>query len=583
MKAKVGLFYLALFGGLFAFLAYFNAYLYAGQEEVQAFVPSRAYLTEWLHEPGGLLAVMGQWITQYYVLPIFPFLVNGLLLTGVGFLTYRLLQKVANRGYHLFLSLLPVFVLLKWQLRLDYVADGTIGLFLLLFTLTIGQNIKHFRWHLLFGVISSLFIYVIMGQWALLYGLLWASLSLCSEDKLSKGADLLPLLLGGGLAYWVSSQALAVPLTDGIYSLRYQESQLQPDSLLHYVTIRFTFGFVLLFALSLLLRRLSTRKRAGRLISGGLSLLLAMGAVTHAWPTENDRQARWVDQLSYLARHEQWPQIVEAFEGKQIIGTMSMNYLNLALAHQGKLGDCLFNYQQQGPQSLLAGWNRTYTMSVLLSDIHTAIGDRSLAESYAMEALTLARRGGSPRMLRRLAEINIEHGDQPLAAKYLNRLRLMPMYREWAEATSSRLQSIQKPIPMAAGADSLLSAYSMERLWQLHEQETPFNQLAWTYQGCSLLLGKQMDAFQDFLVRTADAASVAGLSLPRAFQEAAALLASEGKALPESCSISQPVAERFVQFRQAVQTLRHDSNGAAKLYQHFGDTFWFYFYRRNEK
>ena len=186
-------------------------------------------------------------------------------------------------------------------------------------------------------------------------------------------------------------------------------------------------------------------------------------------------------------------------------------------------------------------------------------------------------------MLRRLAEINIEHGDQPLAAKYLNRLRLMPMYREWAEATSSRLQSIQKPIPMAAGADSLLSAYSIEQLWQLHEQETPFNQQAWSYLGCSLLLGKQMDAFQDFLVRTADAASAAGLSLPRAFQEAAALLAAEGKALPESCSISQSVAERFVQFRQAVQTLRHDSNGAAKLYQHFGDTFWFYFYRRNEK
>ena len=77
MKAKVGLFYLALFGGLFAFLAYFNAYLYAGQEEVQAFVPSRAYLTEWLREPRGLLAVMGQWITQYYLLPVFPFLVNG--------------------------------------------------------------------------------------------------------------------------------------------------------------------------------------------------------------------------------------------------------------------------------------------------------------------------------------------------------------------------------------------------------------------------------------------------------------------------------------------------------------------------
>ena len=605
-KTKIGLYGCLLFGGLFAYLYTFNTFLYGQQEEVQAFVPSWTYIRELLREPGGFLAVAGQWVTQYYRISLFPFLFNALLLAGIGCLTYRLLQQVADRGYHLLLALLPVLLLLKAHLRLDYVADGSIGLFLLLFALTLGQLCTTERQCMFYGLGSVLMIYLLTGQWALLYGLLWLGMSWARRVAPESNPDpnqrhstlrlyisaVLPLVVGAGLTCYVMDRALALPLTEGIYSLRYQESHLQPDSLLHFVAIRFTFGWLVLLLLAFLLSRVSITRKPIRWGLWLLSGVAVTGALRFAWPGEGERQAYWVDRLATLTRAARWPEVIDVFAGKQVIGAMSLNQLNLALAHQGLLGDNLFLYTQQGPQSLLAGWDRTYAMSVVLSDVHYAIGDYSTSESYAMEGLTLARRGGSPRMLQRLAQISLIRRDVALAHKYLERLRLMPMYRAWAEryltyvAYPERIDTDQefagKRIPIVE-ADSLLGQYSIERLWLTHEEALSSNRLAWTYLGCSYLLARELDAFGDFLRQTAPAATTAGVTLPRAFQEAALLWMAQGHELPAGWQVQNEVAERFDQFRQAVQNARRDTNGVARLYRDYGHTFWFYFYQQSEQ
>ena len=591
-QTKVVLYWSLIFAGLFAYLHTFNTFLYGQQEEVQAFVPSWSYIRALLREPGGLLAVAGQWATQYFSLPFFPFLFHALLLTGIGCCTYRLLQQVADRGYHLLLALLPALCLLKAQLRLDFVADGTIGLFLLLLALTLGQLCTTDRQRLLYGLGSVLMIYLLTGQWALLYGLLWLGMS--GARRVAPKAKMmaaLPLVVGIGLTYYVINRALALPLTEGIYSLRYQESQLQPDSLLHFVAIRFTFGWLALLLFAFLLSRMSFSRKPVRWGVWLLSGVAVAAALRFAWPGELERQARWVDRLATLSCEERWAEVTDLFVGKPVIGAMSLTQLNVALAHQGRLGDELFLYTQQGPQSLLAGWDRTYAMSVVLSDVHYAIGDFSTSESYAMEGLTLARRGGSPRMLQRLAKISLIRRDFPLADKYLARLWAMPMYRAWAERyqayvvhperIASDPELAGKRIPTVE-ADSLLGQYSLERLWLSHEAASADDRLAWTYLGCSYLLARELDAFGDFLYQTAPEATAA-VTLPHAFQEAALLWMAQGHALPAGWQVQPAVAERFDQFRQAVQSARHDTNGIARLYRDYGHTFWFYFYQQTEQ
>lgn len=599
-KTKVGLYWGLILAGVFAFLYTFNTFLYGMQEEVQAFVPSWSYIRELLREPGGLLAVAGQWVTQYYRVSLFPFLFNALLLTGIGYLTYCLLQRIADRGYHLFLALLPMLVLLKAHLRLDYVADGSIGLLLLLLTLALGQLCIRPSTKWLYAIGSVGVIYLLTGQWALLYGLLWLGMSWACWKALEPDQRrstlrlyilvVLPLVVGVALTYYVIARAQALPLTEGIYSLRYQESQLQPDSLLHYVAIRFTFGLLGMILLTALLSRLPLSRKPVRWGLWLFSGLAVASALRFSWPGEPERQARWVDWLATLSREERWEEVVKSFAGKQVIGAMSLNQLNVALAHQGRLGDELFRYTQQGPQSLLAGWDRTYAMSVVLSDVHYAIGDFSTSESYAMEGLTLARRGGSPRMLQRLVKISLIRRDFPMASKYLARLRAMPMYRAWAEQyqvyvvhperIAADKELAGKRVPNVK-ADSLLGQYSIEQLWLAHEAESA-GDLAWTYLGCSYLLARELDAFGDFLCQTAPEVTAA-VPLPRAFQEAALLWMAQGHELPEGWQVQPAVAEHFGQFRQAVQNARHDTNGVARLYRDYGHTFWFYFYQQSEQ
>ena len=96
-------------------------------------------------------------------------------------------------------------------------------------------------------------------------------------------------------------------------------------------------------------------------------------------------------------------------------------------------------------------------------------------------------------------------------------------------------------------------------------------------------MAHELDAFGDFLRQTAPKATTAEVTLPRAFQEAALLWMAQGHELPAGWQVQNEVAERFDQFRQAVQHARRDTNGVARLYRDYGHTFWFYFYQQSEQ
>lgn len=147
-------------------------------------------------------------------------------------------------------------------------------------------------------------------------------------------------------------------------------------------------------------------------------------------------------------------------------------------------------------------------MSCLLSDIHYMIGDISLSEGYAMEGLTLAKRGGSPRLLQRLVKISLIRGDFALADKYLGILGRLPGYRRWAEKYAGYIRHPEKigqdgelaakTIPVFQ-PDNLLCLTGIDSLWFGHLSEPGVNRVAWEYLGCSYLLAKEMEKFKIFL------------------------------------------------------------------------------------
>lgn len=584
MKGRMLVFWLSVFAGLWLFFWSFGTSTFQRQEEVQLFIPEWGVIRDMLSLPGGFCAVVGQALVQYYTSSLFVLWVNSAFLCVIGFLSYLLLQEIAPRGYNLLLALFPVLVLVKAHSSSFYVLDGTIGLFILLLFSYVFVRIRKPKVQLFYGVASVFFIYGLAGQLVMLYGLVVVFTNILCRRKKWFGL-LVVCLIGLLLTYIDIRLAVGIPLTDGIYSERYQESQLQPDSYTYYIWIRFVALLFILFIIAFSMRVLHWRKRLVRVAVTGCWSVLLFCFSTFCLPGPYEVWNNRMNELSVLEQRNDWDTIIREQSENGTMSCVSLNYLNMALAQKGILGDRLFHYDQKGPQSLLASWDRTYYMSCLLSDIYYMIGDISLSEGYAMEGLTLAKRGGSPRMLQRLVKISLVRRDFALANKYLNILDRLPRYRRWAEKNAvyvhypERIRQDEelgmKTMPVSQ-PDNLLCLVDIDSLWTGHLSEPGVNRVAWEYLGCSYLLAKEMEKFKTFLLHAGTLSE--GQALPVHFQEAALVSAIGDLSVLKKVTIKPEIVQRYQQFQKDMLTAQNSSDGLSWLYQQYGDTFWFYYY-----
>lgn len=585
MKWKIIGFWLFVFAGLWFFFNSFGTSTFQRQEEVQLFIPEWVVIRDILSVPGGFCMLAGQSLVQYYTSPQFVLWVNCTFICVIGFLCYLLLQKITPQGYNLLLTLFPVLGLVKAHTSSFYVLDGTVGLFLLLFFSFIFIHIRQTTVQLFYGIVSMVLIYGLAGQLVALYGLVVIFMSfLCWREK-KWLVSLVTFWIGLFLTYISIRLLTNIPLTDGIYSERYQESQLQPDSYIYYVWIRFTILLLILFATTFLLKFFPQEKRSVRIVIAsclwGALFCFSGFCLPGLLEVRNSR----MNELSILEQKKDWDMIIREHSKKETMDYVSLNYLNMALAQKGILGDRLFHYDQKGPQSLLASWDRTYYMSCLLSDIHYMIGDISLSEGYAMEGLTLAKRGGSPRILQRLVKISLIRKDWALADKYLSILGRLPNYRQWAKQYTSYIyhperveqdeELAMKMIPIFQ-PDNLLCLIDLDSLWTGHFSEPGVNRLAWEYLGCSYLLAKKMEKFKTYLLCANT--FLQGHPLPVHFQEAALVLAVKDLSVLNMVSVYPEIVQRYKQFQKDISKIQNNGDELSWFYQQYGDTFWFYYY-----
>ena len=170
--------------------------------------------------------------------------------------------------------------------------------------------------------------------------------------------------------------------------------------------------------------------------------------------------------------------------------------------------------------SVNAGWR--------ISKENFMIGDLSLSEGYAMDALTMAKRKGSPRMLKRLVQINLINKNNAVASKYIQMLSEMAVYHQWASKYQSYINNPEKMLQdkelshkpiLDMKNDNLLCMIEMDSLWQMHLTEPVINKTALEYLGCAYLLTKKMDSFKSFISEIANIPEMN--PLPIHFQEAA--------------------------------------------------------------
>ena len=564
---------------IFYFFLAFGVFTFLRQEEGQLFIPTWPRLQDQLRQVGGCCAIAGQAIVQYYRMPMVAVAVHTLLALTLGLSVYRLLQGIRRADYNLPLALFPVFIVLKMSVRASYLVDGTITLALMALAALPLLRWRTGRAIALYGVCATLLLYAIAGPLALCFAPLYAlatALLHAGDGRRAQGAwSLLP-----AVACYLLGPRWGVPvsLAEGFRPEEYVEIQALPDAYIYYkvglLCVALWAGALLA---SFLLARLDNVSRWRSVGLTAVCLLGAIGLGRYSLPDTLDIQNRMADEVAYLARERQWDALARRFRGKEMRDYISLNYLNMALAQKGQLAESMFTFDQRGTKSLVTPWNQTFFVSKMLCDVHFHIGDLALAESYAMDAMAQAKRGGSAWMLRRLAQINLLRGEWEVARKYIRLLAEMPLYRAWARKAEGYIGHPErmendpelrgKTLPPAR-TDNLFGLMTTEALWSSH----PAGSIGWEYLGCHYLLAKDLPGFRAFIEASG------ARELPRHFQEAW-LIAND---TPDSSAlhpaIRPEIARRYEQLRELLSIRSASDVDMRAVYQTFGDTYWFYYY-----
>ena len=559
---------------VFYYFLVFGVFVFRYQEESQLFIPALWNISEQYLVPGGFIAFVGQFLIQCYHLPMFSVLVNTALLISVSAVINRLLQEYNNYCYNFPLSLIPVCWLMNVGIRNNYLIDGNVALLLMLLSVIPLLYMKDRIMITLYSLLSTVLLFVLGGNIAIYYSIFLSVYSITLHAKSNLRfyplASLFPALI---VLLFPVELGLYVPFTEAFKPEEYLEIQLLPDYYINYAWMIFCVILLVVVFISFALSFLNSKTQkdiASVLCFGALFFTLSCNM-----PDNTDKQNRMLNELSFLSDEEQWDAIINKYKNSNINDYISLNYLNMALAKKGMLAENMFAFDQKGPKSLVAPWNRTLYMDNLLCDIHFMTGDLAMSESYALDAMTQSKRGGNTRALRRLVQINLLRGEYALAGKYIALLEQMPFYNEWADEYSGYLSEPERMAdnPELKGKilppdslDNLMSLMTTEKLWNVHTAE---NRIGWEYLGCYYLLDKNLSKFNSYIEES-------GVEhLPRHFQEA---LLIEGSDTVSNNLVSDKTRQRFESFRKVMDHFSKNNGDVSAIYNEFGDTYWFYYY-----
>ena len=577
MKWKASIYWIIVFVCISFYFFYFASYTFDVQEEMQLFIPSWHSLKESLLQSGGMTQWLGMFSIQYFSNSLFAAILNGLLVTMVGVCCYGLLQKIHSKGYNLLLALILPLSLCKTHLKLDYLIDGTYAfVFMMLLLVWVFTYSKK---RMISGVIGSFFVYWFTGQIVFVYGLLFLLLGLLIWKSYKEG---LLVLFTSFILGWIGCRfALQTPLTDGFANEDFFHTLLQPDGYIYYVWIRLSIMLAMLCIIVWALRYLPDKNK---MVNVCVYFFIVLGLLFWgkvSMPDESDMQNRMMDSLNYLTKRQRWSTILNMHQGKQHLGVVSLNYVNMALSQEKQLGNRMFDYPQRGPLGLIVSYNLTYYISIVLSDVFYTIGDIASSESYAVEAQTLARRGGgSPRAMQRIVQTSLIRGDKSMADKYLRILKQLPKYRQWAERyetylTDEAAMRQEKEIgDRVAGQhvqDNLLTLIPTDELLKLHLTDSSNQRTPFEYVGCYYLLDKDLDKMRQLLELTDEIPECS--PLPKHFQEAAAMIFHQEPERLSSMQIDHQVLSDFSDFLRLLK-----NNSRMDLNRKYGNTFWHYYY-----
>ncbi len=532
-------------------------------EQLQLFEGTWAYFAETVSVPGGFSDYLGRFLTQFF----YHAWSGALILAGLLVLIRALLRRICTRkdaviGAATFLP--SILLMMVMCLRFPTVSLLTAFCLTLVAVLAV-KGIRSTKARRIWTLLLIPVLYLLLGSLAALF----AAIVAIQEHNWRFGVVALLVAIACPL---VASLIFAYPLGRLFYGLSYYKVHVQMP-VWPWVAAVVAVAVVALAESPVLAGNDRTWRAAYAAV-----VIFAVPAVLLCSSRNDEQSLRY----NSLAGKRAWNRIVTEATRRAPKTYGETACLNLALCKTGHLGGHMFEFRQDGPETLLPNENTPHHDGLSTAEIFYQLGMVNNARRYCFEALNaIPDYQKSAPVFKLLAEISLVNENFEMARKYLTSLSHTLFYRRWANERIALLKDpagpfvpneyIEKRYERYKGEDYIFdynhADFSLRQLLVEH----PGNLTALNYLLAWNLLQKYTG---DFVAACPFEAFTS--TVPKAWQEGFVLdwnrSGYPADDLPEF--ITPALAARFEAFTR-------DFNAnvpLAAMQERYGDTYWFYYF-----
>lgn len=546
----------------FLYLGFWCAPLLQYEESLHLFLYDSDFICSWFDTPGGVLALAGEFLSQFYYEPILGALILSSLLAYIAWAG----AKLYFRG-NIWGCVVPLCVLFCIADN-ECPAGFIVGLSLVMLMAQIER-----KWPLNGYTAPAMVVvtFLIAPFFGSLLSLLFVSSKLFVSPRASyRHAAYVALA-------WVAVVAVA-------YFWLYPSTLL---SNMMWAGSADNFGGMYQLLSAFLILSPAIRLLMRREYPLWINLVaVALGGALVFFTANFDSTARSLTEMDREVRAENWDKVIEIAATQEQLSRQHTFYVALALNQTHRMGDSLFCYPQLwGSDVLYDNFNYDQMTLFRLSEMYLAIGHTNFAYRMSMENVVLNASRPSARMLRMMALCAMINGDKEVAYKYLNTLSKTLYYKRWADmqlrgenAEGIRFRQNKLPKDNLALGDG----HNSYLYFKTAHLANPDNVEVLDYLIADVLLKGRLDIFVGYL----PAIERLYPTLPEIYQQAVAVYwAKTGEEeLFNRYIKSQKVIDTYKAFTEVLGNTSLTMVQRDAMFEKFKNTYFYYFVKSgNEK
>ena len=530
------------------------------KEQLVLFVADWAAVAEYLGRPAILSSIVGDYLTQFYLIIGGAATILTLFMLLLWWGTRTALKRFGAGALSATAwALLPVAAEVALNCYVEYPLSMTIAAVVAVWSFVAWTKMREGASKYIIAALSIVALYWLVGAHTAIFVL--GCVAWAWKEGRRVWSVVMPAVATGAVALW--GELLYLPLSQSFCYPLIENYMLQHCSVFLITEAAFVVALV------------GARGRAW--LGALVTTLMAVAGVAMI----TDRTQEYWLGMSCEAYFNRFDRVLERAEANwEYQSYVASYYTNLALAQRNELGEHLTEYYQPSTYGLMLDVDEGagYCYAIAAADATAAIGDMAEAQRATLLAMTFTPQQRSSRVAKKIVEIAMVVGDRELAEKFLWQLERTAMHKTWAAkrrevlATGSAALDVERA--KLVSGDGFVGANDWYPALYALVEANGANRMAVEYLLSMHLLRKDRERFVADYERYFY--PYWGAMPPKIYQQALMMAfenESELVAAINRYHISPEVQRECIEYSRIY--VAEQGSGEA-LQERFGRTYWFY-------